>query len=121
MTAMRRLLIFIIVCFSATACTIPTTDTSKLEMKIDELNRRITKVELTLEMIQASSAPQDNSSQVKKKASISKKPQSYSSQSVNSERQNSSGNIGQCNATTKKGTRCKRTARSKGYCWQHGG
>ncbi len=28
---------------------------------------------------------------------------------------------GQCNATTKKGTRCSRSARSNGYCWQHGG
>lgn len=28
---------------------------------------------------------------------------------------------GQCMAITKKGTRCKRTTRSNGYCWQHGG
>jgi hypothetical protein len=28
---------------------------------------------------------------------------------------------GQCNATTKKGSRCSRSARSGGYCWQHGG
>ena len=27
----------------------------------------------------------------------------------------------QCRATTKKGTRCSRSARSNGYCWQHGG
>lgn len=27
----------------------------------------------------------------------------------------------QCKATTKKGTRCSRNARSGGYCWQHGG
>ncbi len=26
-----------------------------------------------------------------------------------------------CKAITKKGTRCKRAARSNGYCWQHGG
>ena len=26
---------------------------------------------------------------------------------------------GQCKATTKKGTRCSRTAGSNGYCWQH--
>jgi Family of unknown function (DUF5763) len=26
-----------------------------------------------------------------------------------------------CQAITKKGTQCKRTARSGGYCWQHGG
>ena len=28
---------------------------------------------------------------------------------------------GQCKAITKKGTRCSRSARSNGYCWQHGG
>jgi hypothetical protein len=28
---------------------------------------------------------------------------------------------GQCTATTKKGTRCSRNARSGGRCWQHGG
>jgi predicted RNase H-like nuclease (RuvC/YqgF family) len=28
---------------------------------------------------------------------------------------------GQCSATTQKGTRCSRTSRSNGYCWQHGG
>jgi hypothetical protein len=26
-----------------------------------------------------------------------------------------------CQAITKKGTQCKRSARSGGYCWQHGG
>ena len=26
---------------------------------------------------------------------------------------------GQCQATTQKGTRCKRNAKSSGYCWQH--
>ena len=26
-----------------------------------------------------------------------------------------------CNAITKKGTQCSRSARSGGYCWQHGG
>jgi len=28
---------------------------------------------------------------------------------------------GRCQAITKKGTRCSRSARSNGYCWQHGG
>jgi predicted RNase H-like nuclease (RuvC/YqgF family) len=27
----------------------------------------------------------------------------------------------QCSATTQKGTRCSRTSRSNGLCWQHGG
>ncbi|WP_394353092.1 DUF5763 domain-containing protein [Pedobacter boryungensis] len=28
--------------------------------------------------------------------------------------------VGQCKALTKKGARCKRSANSNGYCWQHG-
>lgn len=28
---------------------------------------------------------------------------------------------GRCGATTKKGTQCSRSAKSNGYCWQHGG
>ena len=27
----------------------------------------------------------------------------------------------QCSATTQKGTRCSRSSRSNGLCWQHGG
>lgn len=38
------------------------------------------------------------------------------------EQNKSSGLSVQCAATTKKGSRCKRTTRSpNGYCWQHGG
>jgi len=44
-----------------------------------------------------------------------------SSQSKSISTSNSSNYSGQCMAITKKGTRCKRAARSNGYCWQHGG
>ncbi|WP_419555721.1 DUF5763 domain-containing protein [Pollutibacter soli] len=39
----------------------------------------------------------------------------------NSSDDNDSGNssLSQCRATTKKGTRCSRNAKSSGYCWQH--
>ena len=39
--------------------------------------------------------------------------------SVNSPKPSSSG--GRCGATTKKGSQCSRSAKSNGYCWQHGG
>ncbi len=32
-----------------------------------------------------------------------------------------SSSYGRCGATTKKGTQCSRSAKSNGYCWQHGG
>jgi len=34
---------------------------------------------------------------------------------------NSTESNNRCQAITKKGTQCKRKARNKGYCWQHGG
>ncbi len=61
------------------------------------------------------------------KGYIKNMPDKYSSTNSNL---NKSSNVkeeptnqysGQCNATTKKGTRCSRTAKSNGYCWQHGG
>lgn len=48
------------------------------------------------------STPEDNSTE---KTESKPQKQSYS----------------QCSATTKKGTRCSRSARSNGLCWQHGG
>lgn len=55
-------------------------------------------------------------------------PDRYNKERINSGEINSevkketkSEYSGQCNATTKKGTRCSRSARSNGYCWQHGG
>ena len=48
-----------------------------------------------------------------------KKSNVYSESRNNSSRTNSSP--WRCQATTRKGTQCKRSARSGGYCWQHGG
>lgn len=36
-------------------------------------------------------------------------------------RPTSSVSTGRCRATTARGTRCTRAAKSNGYCWQHGG
>lgn len=33
----------------------------------------------------------------------------------------SPSSYGRCGATTKKGSQCSRSAKSNGYCWQHGG
>ena len=53
-------------------------------------------------------------------------PEKYSNNIINDKntdvkKESSNQYSGQCNATTKKGTRCSRAARSNGYCWQHGG
>ena len=46
-------------------------------------------------------------------------PEEYSTEKTESKPQKQS--YSQCSATTKKGTRCSRSARSNGLCWQHGG
>jgi len=46
-------------------------------------------------------------------------PEDNSSEKTESKPQKQS--YSQCSATTKKGTRCSRSARSNGLCWQHGG
>ena len=50
-------------------------------------------------------------------------PQSQSNTNIQSQNntENKVKSSGQCNATTQKGTRCSRTSRSNGFCWQHGG
>lgn len=75
--------------------------------KVDELNRRINRLEQRLD-------------------SLTGRSNSYSSGSNHTENFNSStpGALqqnGRCQQLTKKGTQCKRKARGNGYCWQHGG
>jgi hypothetical protein len=46
---------------------------------------------------------------------------SYPDEGVNEKSDAKAPSYSQCSATTKKGTRCSRSARSNGLCWQHGG
>ena len=46
---------------------------------------------------------------------------SYPDEAVNEKSDAKAPSYSQCSATTKKGTRCSRSARSNGLCWQHGG
>ena len=49
-----------------------------------------------------------------------KKP-TYNKPLSGSQKKESTGYTGQCQAVTKKGMQCSRKAKSNGYCWQHGG
>ena len=59
------------------------------------------------------------------KGDIKNLPDSYNNSNKNDtkasieDKQKKVEDGGQCKATTKKGTRCSRTAGSNGYCWQH--
>ncbi len=48
-------------------------------------------------------------------------PSNTNKQNKNQSAPSTIQNTGQCKATTKAGKQCSRTAKSNGYCWQHGG
>ncbi len=90
------------------------TKVSILEENNRALNQRIDQLLLTLKspgtnsVSGASNIPQNTNaiSNAIQTEPVQTKPATYS---------------GRCGATTKKGTQCSRTAKSNGYCWQHGG
>jgi outer membrane lipopolysaccharide assembly protein LptE/RlpB len=103
----------------------------ELQIKVTKLENDIADIKNTLYNIQEALSKnkikvKDNSTSFtplsqpsektqKKTPSTTKNNSTYSSSST------TKNYSGQCMATTKKGTRCKRSARSNGYCWQHGG
>jgi hypothetical protein len=75
--------------------------------EIDRLNQRITLLEQKIDAL--TSGKNVNSIGLNNRNSSN--TSSYSS----------SQETGRCLAITKKGTQCKRKAKTNGYCWQHGG
>jgi len=111
-------------------------ENSLLVNKIGELNSKFSQIEKTLlnnqiETINYIDRVQksilflgvDISSLIK--GDIKNLPESYNNSNKTftkpaiEEKQKKVEYSGQCKATTKKGTRCSRTASSNGYCWQH--
>jgi hypothetical protein len=105
------------------------TKSSELANKVDSLEVRIAVMEQLIAARQSVSSPTTTNSPTpkKKKPTTPKKEVVYpvytGSQPTdnNNYRSGTNSYSGRCNATTKKGSQCKRTARSGGYCWQHGG
>lgn len=121
------LIMFVSACF---ACQQPISDTSKHE--IDALNSRIDALERKLDSLMAK---EKEVPVVKKKKPKTTSPTQTAlpvvstptssptaSSNYNSQPRRSTQTYSvRCQAITKKGTQCKRNARSGGYCWQHGG
>ncbi len=73
--------------------------------EIDQLNQRINRLEQKIDsLLSVGNASSFGSYNKTKDNSVSYK----SVQTIN-----------RCQAITKKGTQCKRTAKDNGYCWQH--
>ena len=94
------------------------TKISMLEENNKALNLRIDNILLNIKQGLTSNNPEIKSSQTN---NIPQQTSVAAPSVTTQDKVNSSSVGGQCAATTKKGTRCSRSASSNGYCWQHGG
>lgn len=97
-----------------------------LELKIEILQKDIEELKKNIQSLTAtiSNTQQTKSVQppVETKLDQNISNGSLPSTQVNSSKSTSTpASYGQCKANTKKGTRCSRSAKANGYCWQHGG
>ena len=100
----------------------------ELQNQVTQLNQRIDSL-ITVLTVKENEKPKVVKPKTKKNTVsntlTTRVPQSSSSSSYSayssSPKQSSSSNSGRCQAITKKGFQCSRSARSGGYCWQHGG
>ncbi|HMK04168.1 MAG TPA: hypothetical protein VK489_08255 [Ferruginibacter sp.] len=75
--------------------------------KIDELNRRITRLEQRIDSLLGIQNNGSSGLDIKSKDNSG----SYGNTAVS----------GRCQSITKKGSQCRRKAKANGHCWQHGG
>lgn len=132
---MRYLLTSLIIAITFSSCQ-PRFADPEMEDRVELLENRLVKLEDQLRILRTTvndrsyiddtdrpnTAPQEPP--VKPTTDAPRPRQQVSSGNSDSRRrssQSSSSYSGRCQATTKKGTQCKRTSRSGGYCWQHGG
>ena len=98
-----------------------TADIKNLQEQINELKAKNVSLEkeiATLKDLLSIVAKNSTSNNQKIDSSAVKKP-TGSKQGKSVEETKSYSGGGQCQATTKKGTRCSRSAGPNGYCWQH--
>ena len=90
------------------------TKVSMLEENNKALNQRIDQIFLHLNSSSTNANPISGASNI---------PQNTNLNSIQSEPSQTkpATTYGRCGATTKKGTQCSRSAKSNGFCWQHGG
>ncbi len=102
-----------------------TTAINKYENRIIDLGTKIEdlrfEINVLKRMIEQFRGTSSNSSNSTPSSSDSNRTASDSEISEKPESKPRSQSYSQCLATTKKGTRCSRSARSNGLCWQHGG
>lgn len=89
-----------------------------LEAKYDLLKAEIENLKLIISGIQKQTPTATQPAKVEPPAQSNSSPSAPVQQSVVPKH---ATNGGQCMATTKAGKRCSRSARTNGYCWQHGG
>jgi outer membrane murein-binding lipoprotein Lpp len=80
---------------------------SNKDKEIDQLNQRITLLEQKIDALSSGR----NGNSIRLNSMTIPGTDSY----------NAPLQSGRCQAITKKGTQCRRKAKSNSYCWQHGG
>jgi len=93
------------------------TKVSILEENNRALNQRIDQIVLNLKSNNSNNNINSSNSSVPQNTNESTTINSSTPPSTSKP----STSYGRCGATTKKGTQCSRSAKSNGYCWQHGG
>lgn len=138
--AMKKILpwMIITIILNASCQSVSRDDITRLQLDNYKLHQRIDSLSLKINLLLASQQSKTVGTKKKssKKTSVIKEqvflaPSSssadqesrYSAPSSNSKRSTvtTEAYSNRCQATTKKGSQCKRNARSGGYCWQHGG
>lgn len=122
---MKCLLVFI-AAFALYSCTtqanpdINLNDYENLKYRVTILE---TRVDSLVSVMQEKAKPKSSKKGKKNNSSVNSTTSSNASylSSGSSSSYKSSSYSGRCQATTKKGYQCSRSARSRGYCWQHGG
>lgn len=90
-----------------------------LGAKIEDLRFEINVLKRILEQYRNGSTTNSSATSTSSSSPKSSNIEEITTEKSESKPKNQSSS--QCSATTKKGTRCSRAARSNGFCWQHGG
>lgn len=114
---MRYIIWAVCLLLTLTGCQSKVKD-SNMEYRVSNLEIRVSELEEKLKLLNTTPYKTPRTTQRNPTTSIpTYKYQENSTRSSGT----SSYSSGRCQATTKKGTQCKRSSRSGGYCWQHGG
>ena len=115
---MKKYLLIILVLFLSVGVKAQSAEVEKLKAEIELLKVKIESLELKYELLKQKLDVLNTTKPTTQANSQSLISTPTTTTPTTQKKPEASG---QCKATTKKGSRCSRSAGSNGYCWQHGG